>query len=1009
MTEILLNGVINLFSIQAAMLGPDKGPTVRTVLQKYLSGHLRLTSYNEYLELFDTALDLHELSDNATRLEHARAVASGLTSLLPRLEQFVLVLRYLESVVYLDSSEGARAVAQAVSEELAIPPAQLEEMRTLCSAPFEVGRLTSNFVTSVPAPEGCACKLLIRPDFEGDITALRLNEVNASFIVSGPHSPISLDSIALTPNSPLLLQPGTILRDVRGNRIYYAEIDATLRGEDRAHQSINFVGTHLNFRYPGSENGLHDFSFNQSGGALVGVMGASGAGKSTLLSILNGQMRPDSGTLCINGTDLHAHPEKLEGVIGYVPQDDLLFEDLTVFDNLYYNASLCLANLTTTERKKRVDGILDELHQLETRDLKVGSPLDKTISGGQRKRLNIALELIREPSILFVDEPTSGLSSADSENVMALLKAQAAKGKLVIVVIHQPSSRIYKMFDTLWVLDKGGRPIFDGNPLDAIVHFRSEIHQAGMEEYACPSCGQVNPEQLFEIIEARAVGEDGQYLRERRTSPQRWHERYLEKRTNQSTEASPPQQTGAVEKRLWRPGLFGQLSTFFMRNAKGRLSNTQYMVINVLEPPLLAFLAALISRGAWGADYVFQTNENLATYFFIAVIVALFLGMSVSAEEINRDRKILRREKFLHLSWPCYVASKTLYLAIVATIQTACIVLIGNTILGIQNMYVATWLILFSCAMASSVLGLNISASMRSAVTIYILIPLLLVPQMMLGGAVIPLDHLLHREAGHRNTPLVADIMPSRWGYEALVVKQYLDNEYMRHFLPYSLDEKQESYLINQYLPNMRALADYPLLEPREPHWRELAERKLRVLRTELGNLEKITDTTSGIDPEIITLDNYSPILRGNIKRYLKTAGNVLFDRRRANMDKVQEIEDRLKEQLGSQGLEDLKNTHFNQDVANKVMNLLSFEYIRISGDRLVQVAAPIAQQPESRWGKAQFMAASKRIGDLVIPTYTFNLAVLWIMTAFLYVALYFRAMPRLLHLGRATLNLFRK
>jgi ABC-type multidrug transport system ATPase subunit len=185
-------------------------------------------------------------------------------------------------------------------------------------------------------------------------------------------------------------------------------------------------------------------------------MGGSGAGKSTLLGILNGQRRPDRGRVLVSGIDLHKEPERLEGVIGYVPQDDLLFEDLSVFDNLYFSACLSLANLNAAERTRRVDAVLTELNQIEIRDLKVGTPLNKTISGGQRKRLNIALELIREPSILFVDEPTSGLSSADSENVMGLLKAQAAKGRLVIAVIHQPFSRIFKMFDTLWVLDSRG-------------------------------------------------------------------------------------------------------------------------------------------------------------------------------------------------------------------------------------------------------------------------------------------------------------------------------------------------------------------------------------------------------------------------------------------------------------------------------------------------------------------------------------------------------------------------
>src|ERR1035438_8621145 len=140
--------------------------------------------------------------------------------------------------------------------------------------------------------------------------------------------------------------------------------------------------------------------------------------------------------------------------------------------------------------------LLTDLGLYETRDLKVGSPLEKTISGGQRKRLNIALELIREPAVLFVDEPTSGLSSRDSENIMDLLKELALKGKLVFVVIHQPSSEIFKMFDKLMILDVGGYPIYYGNPVDAVIYFKTIINHVNSNESECITCGNVNPELI---------------------------------------------------------------------------------------------------------------------------------------------------------------------------------------------------------------------------------------------------------------------------------------------------------------------------------------------------------------------------------------------------------------------------------------------------------------------------------------------------------------------------------
>ncbi len=152
--------------------------------------------------------------------------------------------------------------------------------------------------------------------------------------------------------------------------------------------------------------------------------------------------------------------------------------------------------------------------------LKVGSPVNKVISGGQRKRLNIALELLREPAILFLDEPTSGLSSSDSEKVVTLLKEQTHRGKLVIVNIHQPSSEIYKLFDRLWLLDKGGYPIYDGNPIEAITYFKQAAKYTDQYISVCDSCGNVNPELILNIIDSKKIDDTGNQTQLRKFTPE---------------------------------------------------------------------------------------------------------------------------------------------------------------------------------------------------------------------------------------------------------------------------------------------------------------------------------------------------------------------------------------------------------------------------------------------------------------------------------------------------------
>jgi ABC-type multidrug transport system ATPase subunit len=219
----------------------------------------------------------------------------------------------------------------------------------------------------------------------------------------------------------------------------------------------------------------------------------------------------------------------LEGIIGYIPKEDLLIEELTVFQNLYFNAKLCFKDFLNKQITDLVNRVLVDLDLYDIKDLKVGNPLKRFISGGQRKRLNIGLELIREPYILFIDEPTSGLSSTDSEMVMDLLRKQAQKDKLLIVNIHQPSSDIFKLFDKLLVLDKGGRVVYYGDPLDAVVYFKTSNQLINAEDSECLTCGNVNPEQVLQILEAKRVNENGEFAKERIVTADEWYKLYKKK------------------------------------------------------------------------------------------------------------------------------------------------------------------------------------------------------------------------------------------------------------------------------------------------------------------------------------------------------------------------------------------------------------------------------------------------------------------------------------------------
>ncbi len=251
-----------------------------------------------------------------------------------------------------------------------------------------------------------------------------------------------------------------------------------------------------------------------------------------------------------------------------------------------------------------------------------------------------------------------------------------------------------------------------------------------------------------------------------------------------------------------------------MRDIRAKTHNRQYLIINLLEAPVLAFILAMIVRyynvdDTLFSGYVFGKNLNLPAYLFMSVIVALFMGLTVSAEEIIRDRKILKREAFLHLSRSSYILSKISILFIMSAIQTLTFVLVGNTLLEIKGMYFEHFFILFTTSCFANLLGLNISSGFNSAVTIYILIPLLLIPQLILSGVVVKFDKLNPAIGNTATVPLVGDLMASRWAFEAAMVAQFKDNKYEKIFYPYDKAMAHADYQKVYFLPEIQTRLQY--------------------------------------------------------------------------------------------------------------------------------------------------------------------------------------------------------
>src|SRR5256714_371327 len=552
--------------------------------------------------------------------------------------------------------------------------------------------------------------ILLSPGTSGDVLLKILCDYDkrvGTLEVIDADRPILVGETPVRTTAPL--QDGDTIRIDVGQFLRCNFSERIIEEERNIIRSLEVVD--VTHRFGNNEIGLEGVSFSVNRGELVCVMGASGSGKSTLMKVLGGQLQPTQGQVLLNDRPLYENLDQLKGYISYIPQEDAFDEHLTIGENLEFAAAIRAPHLSGRDLSRRLEGKLIELGLNERRDSIVGSPVKKTLSGGERKRLNIGLDMIGSADVYLFDEPTSGLSSKDSEHVIEIIRA-LAHNKIIIVTIHQPSSKLFQMFHKAILFDKGGRLVFFGTPTDMLRYFAEaeHQHQFGADMGACPSCGTTRPEFTFGVA------------------------------------------------------------------------------------PVLALLIASLLRYSERGDYDYASAYHIPTFLFLSLIVAMFLGLTNSADDVIRDRAVLQRERNLNVRLPYYVFSKFMSLGFFAIVQCVLFVLIGNLILEIRGMFWIDLGIMFMTAMGGVALGLVVSSLVADPKTAANIVPLVLIPQIIMGGALIKYEDMNRNLAliytftrwfsEHPNkeqdkkmdsrlqVPFICQFIAMRWSYEEMIVAQ---------------------------------------------------------------------------------------------------------------------------------------------------------------------------------------------------------------------------------------------
>ena len=952
MTTGILDALVRLFALFAAGRSPREAMYGRQAAERYLAGRLSYAFTQAYLKQYDA--EIARMNKRMPHSDDERLLAKRRSKLSVRLlvlcqqimgeldmkDRLIVFARLAEMAKSTGTIDDADSFLNTVADALHMLPGDAADLKQLVKCTDLNSMGTSLF--SVPLPHEEVPNLVV----------CNVSSDELFFIKDLGRGDLKLNGNMLPKMSTSPMAQGSVIKDASGHAVFFSDVVQLCSSCERTEQKISFNAVDVAhfFNYP-NEAALRPLSIEAQSGDLIGIMGASGSGKSTLLNILNGSMRPTFGDVLMNGHSIFEESTLAKGSLGHIAQEDVLISELTVYENLKFSAELSLGGSTEEERLERIESTLRRLGLWEIRNLRVGSVMDKTISGGQRKRLNIALELIREPAVLFVDEPTSGLSSRDSEHIMDILKELTLRGKIVFVVIHQPSSDIFKLFDRLLLLDVGGYPIYQDNPLECLGYLKQMSNQVQTNEAMCALCGTVNPEEIFDTIASCMVDEYGQLTEIRRVTPEEWNDYY---NMIQAGNAPRPNKVKALPEPSITPDWWSQFTSFWRRDVKAKRKNKQYVWMNLLQAPVLAMVLAVFTRFRNDdGEFVYRLSENLPQFLFISVIVSLFLGLSFSAEEIFRDRPTLRRERFLRLNWNAYLASKMSVMLGISAVQSFLFSVIAFWVLQIPTGFGMLFLTLFSLSAFSNVLGLNLSSAMKSAKTIYIIIPLLIIPQIIFGGAIIRFDRFNPIFTQVDRVPLIGNLMASRWGFESLAVHLTRENEADAPFIEFEDRMERAAWRRDFWYQQFRSIDDEAL---RADEWSRAIE-ELTSWGCAVGDIATVED----------------------MRVAFREAYKVAFKERDTARQELAESVD----------LKALKDEHHNEALHDWVMQTDRHERIALTSRGLVQETAFIHQMPLGRqaWN-APFYAPVKQLGSWQVKTPVFNILVLWMMSFVLYFVL---------------------
>ncbi|MCB8998821.1 MAG: ATP-binding cassette domain-containing protein [Bacteroidales bacterium] len=750
-------------------------------------------------------------------------------------------------------------------------------------------------------------------------------------------------------------------------------------------QKISLKAVDLEFSYGKKQSSVKPFSIYEESGNFIGIIGNNGVGKSTILKLIAGHLLPTRGKIYINDTDLIKDNFRIQSVIGFVSQEDMIFPELSIYENLLFQARLSLGNLSSKLIKERVENIIRKFDLQEIRNFRVQELNNRNLTEYMRKCINLGIEMLRNPMILCLDEALTGLPYSDAKRLMSLLKEEVFAGTLVIMTVNLPTLEIFRFFDSIWLIDHDGYMIYSGEPKSTY----SYLNETGLIPFHLREKhpDEISPEEIINLIETRKIDPDGKIGEERLIKPEIWYQAYRKKLNAENIPVTKKQKAAPVSV-SGIPGIERQILIYFHRNLLQFFSGWRNSLIFLVGMPLIGILLSVVLRNVSAPYFLPGENQFLPLYLFFLVNYMMFAGMLTAAEAIYRERKNLFRDYQDNLSHFSYITSKVLFILILSLIQILLINLSSNAILEIKGLELKYIAVLFAVSSFAVLLSLNLSSAVRNLSSLYLLIPFILIPCMTLTGYLIPFDNYNKFRPADKKIPLVADLIPTRWAYEALVVSHFKDNPFNRNYFRIEFAEYQNKFNREKLLPLLEKVLEESRSLIGEADSVPVLNRKLRLLSNEFRLLAERDEIAPFEYITALNSRDFDDDIYENAFGYL-TYINFQIESSDIEIENMRNrVTQRIIDSLQNEKIENFKNQNHSEVIEKLVYGKYPEGQVKIYGDHVIKSGSPVFLWPESKTGRSAFFSAYKRFGDEIYDTLQFNTGVIWILTFLLYLFL---------------------